>query len=82
MANVKADTLSDIVPDVMIVDMNLRVDDFAIMDSYIAASASKRVLAWAFRLFMVVEKFRVSSVDGAGSPSWLTACQSGLGSKT
>lgn len=82
MASVKAETLSDIVPEVMMVVMNFRVDDFATVDSYTAASASKSVLAYVFKLLMVVEKFRISSADGAGRPSWLTACQSGRGSKT
>lgn len=45
MAKVKAETLSDMVPEDMIVDMNLCVEEDDTVDSYEAASASRRVCA-------------------------------------
>lgn len=45
IASVRAETLSDMVPDAMMVDMNFRVEDEAWLFWYAAASSPRRVLA-------------------------------------
>lgn len=81
MARVKAETLSDSVPEDMIVDINFRVDDEAWLAVYAAASSSSKVLAYVFRFAIVVESFLVSSDDGDGKlASVPMECQSGRAS--
>ena len=56
MDRVRADTLSDKVPDVMIVDMNFCVERDSCMVLYADESCSKSASAYDFRLSSEVEK--------------------------
>ena len=81
---VRADTLSENVPDDMIVDINFSDERYECMALYAEVSNSRSSSAYNLR-FLIEAKCRLTvrsgTVEGGLPVSVLAPCQSGLGSK-